>query len=290
MVTDQNNPAVSAKVWNPKWITRSPMFAPLTGVATRLPQPNWPDIDALNRLLTDSDRPVVNANGKPVRFVAQDGKPACFEEEFEPRTFLRAEVLVRPENWHDLFNALVWMRFPSTKAAINARHFALLRARQNGQRAPASDALTHFDEDGAVVISSNEQLLELLRNFRWKELFWDYRDAVHDEMRFLLVGHAMYEKALHPFIGMTAKSVLLHVPRAILELENGELCEQVDKRLAVYVGGSYRLTSGKSLAPLPVLGVPGWWPDNETGDFYDDASYFRPGRLGGRPLESSSIS
>ena len=28
-------------------------------------------------------------------------------------------------------------------------------------------------------------------------------------------------------------------------------------------------------APLPVLGVPGWWPANESPAFYDDATVFR---------------
>jgi hypothetical protein len=27
-----------------------------------------------------------------------------------------------------------------------------------------------------------------------------------------------------------------------------------------------------------VLGVPGWWQDNERGDFYENSDYFRPGR------------
>ena len=27
--------------------------------------------------------------------------------------------------------------------------------------------------------------------------------------------------------------------------------------------------------PVPVLGVPGWWPANDHLDFYDDASVFR---------------
>jgi len=35
---------------------------------------------------------------------------------------------------------------------------------------------------------------------------------------------------------------------------------------------------GRELSPLPVLGVPGWWPDNERESFYDDADYFRSGR------------
>ena len=32
----------------------------------------------------------------------------------------------------------------------------------------------------------------------------------------------------------------------------------------------------KPFAPLPLLGVPGWWPANEAPGFYDDAQVFRP--------------
>ena len=108
-------------------------------------------------------------------------------------------------------------------------------------------------------------------------------------MRFLLFGHAMYEKALQPFVGLTAKSILLHVPEAMLKLQGDALNDAVDHRLADYVADASQLMRGKSLSPLPVLGVPGWWPQNETATFYDDVSYFRPGR-GGAPSESSSIS
>ena len=34
----------------------------------------------------------------------------------------------------------------------------------------------------------------------------------------------------------------------------------------------------KPFAHLPVLGVPGWWPDNASPDFYADASVFRAPR------------
>ncbi len=285
MVTDRNNSTAAVQGWDPDSVKRSPMFAPLAGVVARLPQSYWPDVEVLNRMLELRDRPVTNACGAPIRFVTQVGKPACFEEEFEPRTFLRGEVLVRSENWHDLFNALVWITFPKTKAVINARHYGLARARKSRQRTPAGDALTHFDEDGAVVISSSGQLLDLLRRFRWLDLFRDHRDAVKSEMRFLLFGHAMYEKALRPFVGITAKSILLQVPEAVLNLDDALLNEEIDQRIAAYVSDPARLKRGKTLAPLPVLGVPGWWPPNERLDFYDDASYFRPGRLDGGPSE-----
>jgi DUF3025 family protein len=31
-------------------------------------------------------------------------------------------------------------------------------------------------------------------------------------------------------------------------------------------------------APLPVLGVPGWTPENEFERYYEDVQQFRPGR------------
>ncbi len=290
MVTDQIALTSGPQEWDPRFVTRSPMFAPLIGTVSRLLRRGWPDPTSLNALLDALGNTVTNANGERIRFVTQVGKPTCFEEEFEPRTYLRGEVMVRPDDWHDLFNALVWMTFPLTKAAINARHFALLQARVGGQRSPAGDALTLFDEDGVVVLSANERLLELLRRFRWRELFWDARQAVSAQMRFMIFGHAMYDKARRPFVGMTAKSILLHVSGDMLELQGAALNDAVDQCLAAYIREPHNLTRGRSLSPLPVLGIPGWWPRNETGDFYDDASYFRPGRGGGEPSESSSTS
>jgi hypothetical protein len=36
--------------------------------------------------------------------------------------------------------------------------------------------------------------------------------------------------------------------------------------------------AGKPFAPLQVLGVPGWWADNENFSFYDDSDVFRPAK------------
>jgi len=49
-----------------------------------------------------------------------------FEAQYEPRCYLKGEVPTRAHNWHDLFNALVWLTFPATKAVINARHYHAL--------------------------------------------------------------------------------------------------------------------------------------------------------------------
>jgi hypothetical protein len=185
---------------------------------------------------------------------------------------------VRPFDWHDLFNALVWMTFPTTKAVINARHYESMAAAGRGNRPPQRDALTLFDEDGVAVVSSDPELLELVRGFRWKELFWHRRDAVKARMRFYVFGHALFSKALQPFVGLTGKAVLREAPGAFLELARSEQLAELDRLLAMHIWDRERFRHGRELSPLPVLGVPGWWSGNEGEGFYDDTAYFRPGR------------
>jgi len=38
--------------------------------------------------------------------------------------------------------------------------------------------------------------------------------------------------------------------------------------------------SGREFSPLPMLGLPGCWDENEKLDFYLNESYFRPKKLG----------
>ena len=48
--------------------------------------------------------------------------------------------------------------------------------------------------------------------------------------------------------------------------------------VTVHLLDGRKLVGPRELQPLPVLGVPGWWPDNEAEGFYDNRDYFRPGR------------
>lgn len=263
-----------ADFWNTDWLTKSEMFAPLRGTGARLPAIGWPDVELLNALAQETGR-IVNAQGQQIRFVVQQPSPRA--EGFEARTYRSGEVQVRLLDWHDLFNVLVWMAFPTSKAVINARHCEGGQA-DGARRTPERDALTLFDEDGVVVLASDPQLLRLVREFRWKELFWERRDAVRSDMRFMAFGHALYHKALDPFVGMTGKGILLEVPAGLLERPLQAQVAEVDRRLALHLWNRANLRQGRELAPVPVLGVPGWWAANEHAEFYDNASYFRPGR------------
>jgi len=40
---------------------------------------------------------------------------------YEERIARKGAIATRAENWHDLFNALIWLRYPSLKRALNAR-------------------------------------------------------------------------------------------------------------------------------------------------------------------------
>lgn len=265
--------------WDPDFAKRSPMFEPLRAAARELRTPYWPGVDDLNRIVQSQREPILTANGQPLRFVEQQPRRTAFEDKYEPRIFLRGEAQVRPCNWHDLLNALVWLTFPRAKAALNRRHYEeLLRQRASGapNRGPVQDALTLFDEGGVIVAVAKPELGELLRGFEWRELFWRRRADVTRSMRFCLFGHALYEKALAPFLGVTGRGVLLDVSGELLARPLAHQHAELDARLAGYIGDPARLTETRELAVIPVLGVPGWCMDNEREDYYDNPDYFRP--------------
>ena len=265
---------VAPPVWNRWDLLASPAFATLAPLIEQLPEDHFPTLAQLNRLC--DEREVVSGNGVPVEFVPQEAKT---EEPYETRVYARGKVLTRSRNWHDLFNALVWITFPRSKAAINRHHYREMLARQGeGLRGTPRDVLTLFDEGGVIVAGSEPGLGALLREFQWKELFWQRRAEVIESMRFYVFGHSIYEKALQPYKGITAKSVIFDVPRRELERPLPQQLATLDARLAKHFSDPKALAATEAYAPLPVLGIPGWTADNEDERYYDDTQHFRPGR------------
>ncbi len=246
----------------------SPLFDPLRAWLDRLPQA--PDASAVADLAEQF--PIHAANGRRIRFVP----PRPDGLVYECRIWASGEVETRPDNWHDFFNALVWLSFPHTKIALSAAHMHAMQA-PGATRGTPRDALTHFDECGIVVLASQPELLDLLRDFQWKQLFVERRTEVIGSMRFVIFGHATYEQMLRPFRGLTAKAVLYEVSEAWLRMGRAEQLAAVDKLLAAdLIRGRY--SSPRDFQPLPLLGVPGVTPDSEDPAYYDDAWQFRPGR------------
>lgn len=249
---------------------RSPLFAPLLPWLKQLPE--RPDSAGLHRLCGQT--PCHNGRGLPIRFIEMPDDGLAYET----RIWQTGEVATRPDNWHDFFNALVWLAFSNSKRAINSSHIQAMNP-QAEVRGRVRDALTHFDECGMVVLASDPQLLDLLRGFEWKTLFVERRADVLRNMRFLLFGHATYEQLLQPFRGMTAKAVLYEVDAEWLAQPVEQLTAAVDIRLAEDLTRG-RYTHPRDFQPLPLLGIPGVTPDNESPSYYEDVWQFRPGRQG----------
>ena len=252
----------------------SPFFDALRPALGRLPAGRWPT----HAELTELARGAVTSRGMPLRFVPPRAHTDRERRYYELHIAQTGEVETRAESWHDLFNALVWIAYPQAKAAINAQHAAILEERgeeEARRRGPERDALTLFDEGGVIVASAAPQLLRLIVDFEWKELFWSRRAELESRVRFLGFGHAMFEQALEPYVGMVAKTIFVPVDELFFMLPAESQVAQADALLAAHFSDRARFRSPKMMAPMPVLGVPGWHPDTSREDYYDDPVHFR---------------
>lgn len=162
-------------------------------------------------------------------------------------------------NAHDLFNGLVWLRHPAFKAALNQAHVAAPPA-PPGRRGPLRDALTLLDESG-LLLTAPAPLQAALRRHDWHAAFIDGR-SLWRQAQAQVVGHALLEKLLQPRKPLCARVLFV---------------DDIDAP-----GLPADLTPA-ALPPLPVLGIPGWWPPNEEEGFYADEQVFRPKRLASAP-------
>ena len=208
----------------------------------------------------------LNEAGSPVRCVPQGALPAGMP--YERFMFETGCCPVRP-GLHDFFNGLCWIGLPRSKRALNALQAAEI-ARQGiaGRRGPVRDAITVFDENG-LLLDAPEPLWTALLARQWRRLFVDLR-PLWAQARVLIVGHALLEKLVAPRKDMTA-----HVWAAPAPLDD---MGAADAWLAARCTAD-RLAA-KPFTPLPVLGIPGWWPANENFSFYDDSVVFRPRQRG----------
>lgn len=207
------------------------------------------------------------ALGSPVRFVPQaELPPGTAYEQF---IFDTGRVPTR-ENLHDFFNGLCWLRFPLTKQRLNQLQAAeIARAGVREVRGPVRDALTLFDEN-AALLQAPEPLWDALTARDWHRLFVTLR-PLWAQARLVLFGHALLEKLVTPY-----KSITAHVLRVPVPMALGEDLAAWDAWLARGLSGP--VLAGKPFTPLPVMGVPGWWPANEDPTYYADADVFRPRR------------
>ena len=269
--------------WNPNFLNLAPLFFPLQPQAELLSCNSelWPSLEDYQDLLVQQPEVIHSLGGSRIQFVPQGGKPLRWQDDYEPRIYLTGEVQTRLCNWHDFFQVLVWTTFPKTKAALNARHYHSIHRRKHSnpdskQRTPLENALTQFDECGAIIVASQSDLLQLIREFRWKELFWQHRAALAHQLQCFIFGHAVYEKSLKPYIGLTAHAVLFTVQSEFFQWPLKRQLIHLDG-LAAHAFTNDRYPGPKHFQPFPLLGMPDW-DNNSRESYYNNGDYFRPGR------------
>lgn len=253
-------------VWRADF-SATPPFAHLRPWAKDLAGDGWPALARLNHLAATAG--LINAHGTPVRFQPQERR--CGQRDYEAGILATGEVPTREHNWHDLLNALTWLAFPRAKAELNAVQCRSLD--QNRPRGPVSDAATLFDESGLLLAGPDESLGRLLAARRWREALVEHRPA-WCRVRAYAIGHAVLEKLLAPWPGITAKCLFVR-------METGPEKSEPDAALDEAVAEIWRngdIMQPAELFPLPVLGIPGWWPANENPEFYENRDVFRPAR------------
>jgi hypothetical protein len=235
--------------------------------ASLLRSASWPDVAALNRLLPAGSRE---------RFVAQTRELLEDGLHYEQRIHARGEIATRESNWHDLFNALIWLRHPAIKRALNAQQAAEIAHMGTRERSRPQCAMTHFDEAGVLVAVSDPALVALWDAHDWHGLFWRRRDAWLDgSIRVEVFGHALLEHAL-------TSGKLLVGKALVFACSAGAALAQAASRCAEGIAGGTLLRDPLELRPLPLSGVPGWHPDNGAEAFHRTAACYQPLREGRR--------
>ena len=207
---------------------------------------------------------LTEAGRAPVRFVPQADLPLGMAyEAFIGET---RQVPTR-EGLHDFFNALCWMHFPLAKQQLNRLQSAEIARAGVGQvRGPVRDAATVFDEN-ALLIQPSDALWAALTEHRWQDALIGLRhEWAHT--RLWAFGHAALEKLVQPY-----KSITVHLWRVPPDVAPTNIDAWLAQDLVA------EKLAAKPFSPLPVLGVPGWWPQNTAPGFYDDAEVFRPRRV-----------
>ncbi|MEH8020567.1 DUF3025 domain-containing protein [Rheinheimera metallidurans] len=252
--------------WQVDIINTNPIFAVITQAFAELGAENWPSLATLNQWLTNDYRFVTNDK------LEEDGRY------YEAFIYATKTIPCREQSWHDFFGALIWCLFPQTKALLNQLHIAEIKQHGLKQRSKLRNKLTLFDECGLILCleHSAQHHGALLRSHQWQQSFVQQRQDWWRGITPVIFGHALYEMATKPFIGLTAKALFIDVPEGFSQWPLANKFLFLDSALCNSIATQGLLLDSQQLTPLPLLGVPTWYPPNEVAEFYTNTNYFRP--------------
>jgi hypothetical protein len=248
----------------PRGVFDHPAYAPFLSRAALLVGP-WPAVEALN---ANFGAPCHARSAASLRFVAQT--PALLTDglHYETRIHDAGLIATRAANWHDLFNALMWMERFALKCAVNAAYVREAARDVPGPRTRPQCALTHFDEAGALVVLRDASLLDAWDSHDWPALFHSGRERWQADAHLVLFGHALLEHLLWPGAMPVAKCLVMIGDDPL------PACSAVADAIA----SGKVLCDPAELRPLPLAGLAGWHPDHASEHFVREAACFRPRR------------
>ena len=248
----------------PRTVFGHPAYAPFLTHAALLAGP-WPAVGLLNGAF---GAPRHARSGAALRFVEQT--PALLADglHYETRIHDAGLIATRAANWHDLFNALMWMERVALKCAVNAAYVREAARGIPGPRTRPQCALTHFDEAGALVVLRDASLLTAWDAHDWHALFRQGRERWHADAHLVLFGHALLEHLLIPAAMPVAKCLVTI----------GDDTASAVQAVADAIAAGDALCDPAELRPLPLAGLAGWHPDNSHEHFVREAACFRPRR------------
>lgn len=247
-----------------KAIFRHPVFNDVSDLLSWAESEQWPSVDSLN----SSEEKLTHAyTGMPLIFEKQTADLLLDGRHYEQRIYQCGQIATRENNWHDLFNAMMWLKYPRIKSALNARQWNDVDRFGLKTRTPGQCAMTLFDEAGALVVMPGE-MLECWKRHDWHGLFIEHADAWRSgQARVAVFGHALLDHAL--------VTETLLVAKCIVFPEESDFSSGFDK-LANDIHAGNCLLANNELRTLPLCGIPGWHSAVDSAEFVGTAACFSP--------------
>ena len=166
---------------------------------------------------------------------------------------------------------------------VFARTFELLDPQSSvlfdvadGDEVHAGDHVGQVRGDARVLLPYAEPARAAeVDQMRWSALWLTHRADWGRLIDAYPVGHALPEMLLAPFIGLTGKAWLLPVQTDFFSWPLAQRLVYLDQLAADRL---HQLDRPSRLAPLPILGIPGWHAGAQDADFYANTAYFCPSR------------
>lgn len=255
--------------WQTSHFSSAP-FRDLNSIAPVAEQINWPQVSSLAAFL--------GIPKQQIQFKAQEAEQGAETRYYEQIVYEDSYVPTREANWHDFYNACIWRLFPKSKRALNLLHINEINQFGLKPRTSRRDRITHFDECGVVLAYSNSSIPSLLAEHEWQQAFVDNRAEWGRCVQAFVFGHANYEMLMQPHIGLTGKWLGVEVDNAFWQADIAQQYQILDAQVLHYIQQANSFSNRAHFKPLPLLGVPKWWPENEDPVFYQNTHYFRPKR------------